>query len=179
MSSTLVIGGVRSGKSAWAVRYSQRFNRKVFIATASAIDEDMKERINRHQQERGDRWRTIEAGKDIVKALQSAHKTADIIVIDCLTVWTALIMNEAPTQDQVIQNHVIPLINKIERIKTEIVIVTNEVGMGVHPEYESGRQYRDLLGKINQSIAAVCENVILFVAGIPLAVKGTTPNANE
>lgn len=175
MSSTLVIGGARSGKSSWAIRYSDKFEHKLFLATASAIDHDMKDRIQRHQEERGEGWETIETGRKLVEMIQTNHTNQDCIVIDCLTVWTAIIMNDSPRHETIIHDSVHPLVETIQHTDTEIVIVTNEVGMGVHPEYESGRKYRDLLGKVNQEIANVCDNMLLFVAGIPVVVKGEIP----
>jgi adenosylcobinamide kinase/adenosylcobinamide-phosphate guanylyltransferase len=173
MSTFLLIGGVRSGKSSWAVRYADRYNHKTYIATAEPCDDEMRERIRRHQEERGEGWTTIEAGKNINDALHQSIESSDCIVIDCLTVWTALIMNEEPTHDAIIEKWINPILHTIENTKADIVIVTNEVGMGVHPEYESGRIYRDLLGTINQRFAQTCNHVYLFVAGIPTAIKGT------
>ena len=179
MSSTLLIGGVRSGKSAWAERYAQPFWRKVFLATAGTVDDDMRERIRNHQARRGEGWQTIETGKHLHQNLASVSAEPGCIVVDCLTVWTALIMNDNPSLYQIVNDHVKPIAECIQTAKADIVIVTNEVGMGVHPEYESGRRYRDLLGMVNQEIAEICDHVILFVAGIPTAVKGSVPNAQQ
>lgn len=175
MATTLLIGGVRSGKSAWAVNYAKPFKKKLFIATAEPCDEEMEARIRKHQEERGEEWECIEAGEKIIDALAKHGNQYDCIVIDCITVWTALIMNEEKEHDEIVKKWVTPLVKYIKTLKADIVIVTNEVGMGVHPEYESGRRYRDLLGMINQKFARVCGNVLFFVAGIPMAVKGTIP----
>ncbi len=179
MASSLLIGGVRSGKSAWAVNYARKFKRKLFIATAEPCDDDMKQRIHIHQEERGEGWTTIEAGRDILPALENSSDQYDCIVIDCLTVWTALIMAERESQQQVIQQWIEPLVQEIPKQTAKIVIVTNEVGLSVHPEYKSGRRYRDLLGMVNQKFARACDHVLFFVAGVPIAVKGSLPEGKK
>jgi adenosyl cobinamide kinase/adenosyl cobinamide phosphate guanylyltransferase len=176
MASYLLIGGARSGKSSWAEKFASRFQQKAFIATAQATDEDMKRRIERHRSNRGEGWRTIEAGKNLYLALVQAADLSECIVIDCITVWTASIMNEESTHDTIIQQWVDPVVDFIKTRSCHIVVVTNEVGMGVHPSHESGRYFQDLLGFVNQRFAQVCENVFFFVAGIPMVVKGTLPN---
>ncbi len=175
MASFLLIGGVRSGKSSWAVNYAQHYKSKLYIATAEPCDADMRMRIQKHQQERGEGWTTIEAGTNILYALEQAGDPYDCIVIDCLTIWTARIMEESKSHDDLIMKWVEPMVERIKAISKDVIIVTNEVGMGVHPAYESGRQYRDLLGLVNQRFAQACGNVLLFVAGIPTAIKGHLP----
>lgn len=177
MALYLLTGGVRSGKSGWAERFAKPYKRKTYIATAQPIDEEMMQRIDRHRRSRGEEWLTIEAGQLLLPALIQAADRSDCVVVDCLTVWTASIMNEEKSHDALMQQWVDPVIDQLPRLSCDAVLVTNEVGMGVHPSHESGRRYRDLLGSINQRFAQVCDHVFLFVAGIPMVVKGKLPDA--
>ncbi len=175
MASYLLIGGVRSGKSAWAVNYAKNYKKKTFIATATPCDHEMERRILYHQQERGEGWTTIEAGTNIIDAFRQAVEQSDCIVVDCLTLWTASIMNDGDESSEVIDKWVNPVLDVVKTTPSKIILVTNEVGMGVHPEYETGRKYRDLLGLINQYFARVCDNVLWLAAGIPIVLKGALP----
>ena len=154
----LLIGGARSGKSALAVEIGRRHGGEVvFIATAEPFDDDMRSRIARHRDDRPD-WPVIEAPLDLVAAIIAAVPES-LLIVDCLTVW---VNNELHHRGAVDADGVAAAL--AERIGPSVVI-TNEVGLGVHPETELGRTYRDELGRVNQTIAAIATKTLLMVAG--------------
>ena len=170
----LILGGVRSGKSSYAQQLaSDDGGRVLFLATAEAGDEEMKRRIARHKSSRPASWVTVEETLDIASALKTKTKTADVVVIDCVTVWLSnlLLRENAVTEDEVI-SEIDRLLNGYKHGKASYIIVSGEVGMGIVPEYPLGRIFRDLLGLANQRLAAKADRVVLMVAGIPVDVKG-------
>ncbi len=155
---TLLIGGARSGKSALAVEVGRRHDGGVvFIATAEPFDDDMRSRIARHRIERPD-WPVVEAPLDLHEAITAAPSES-LLLVDCLTVW---VNNELHHRGVVDASGVATAL--AERTGSSVVI-TNEVGLGVHPETELGRTYRDELGRVNQAIAAISTRTLLMVAG--------------
>jgi adenosylcobinamide kinase/adenosylcobinamide-phosphate guanylyltransferase len=167
----LVLGGVRSGKSRYAQQLAGRGKRVAVIATAEACDDDMRQRIARHRQERPANWTTFESPIALPETLLECGDSFDTILVDCLTVWTANVMQaEESDQDRVLA-HAKRLADALQSISATVILVTNEVGSGIHPNSEMGRNYRDLLGWVNQRIAAAADEVILLVAGCPLVVK--------
>jgi adenosyl cobinamide kinase/adenosyl cobinamide phosphate guanylyltransferase len=155
---TLLIGGVRSGKSALAVEIGRRHVGEVmFVATAEPFDDDMRLRISRHRHDRPD-WPVIEKPLDLGDAIAAAPGDA-LLIVDCLTVW---VNNELHHGGSVDAGAVADAL--VERPGPSVVI-TNEVGLGVHPETELGRVYRDELGRVNQTIASVATTTLLLVAG--------------
>lgn len=174
-SSHLVLGGARSGKSRYAVEQAAQSGRRVaFLATARAADGDMAARIARHRAERPPRWTTLEEPQDLVAACRRAATAHDVIVVDCATVWVANLM-ERGDDDRAVLAAADDLVKLQRERVVSLLIVSNEVGEGVHPSTELGRRYRDLLGFVNQRLAAAADRVTLMVAGIPLAVKDTAP----
>jgi adenosylcobinamide kinase / adenosylcobinamide-phosphate guanylyltransferase len=155
---TLLIGGARSGKSSLAVEIGRRHDGNVvFVATAEPFDDDMRERIAQHRHDRPD-WPTIEVPLDLGATIASAPDDA-LLIVDCITVW---IGNELHHGGEVDATAVADaLINR----PGPSVVITNEVGLGVHPETELGRRYRDDLGRANQAIAAIATTTLLMVAG--------------
>jgi len=174
MSSMLLIGGARSGKSRWAVDYAKKKRRKAFIATAEALDEEMAQRILAHQEERGPDWTTIEARQDLAQAIENAQGH-EVIVVDCLTVWVGQWM-QAAEDEKFLQEWVNPVLRLIPNHLDDILFISNEVGCGIVPEQAVARRYRDLLGTINQRFAQDCDIVLYFVAGLPMALKGNIPS---
>jgi adenosylcobinamide kinase/adenosylcobinamide-phosphate guanylyltransferase len=174
VSSLFVLGGARSGKSGFAVASQPDGARVAFIATAQAGDADMAARIARHRAARPGRWTTIEEPFELVRTLTSLDDKIDAVLVDCLTLWVSnrLLRGEA---DEAILAAADALAAAIPRGPYDVTLVSNEVGEGVHPETTTGRRFRDLLGTVNQRVAAVADRVVLMVAGLPLTLKAPPP----
>ncbi len=168
VSSLLILGGARSGKSRFAVGWHAAQARVTFLATAQAGDGDMRARIARHQAERPRTWVTVEEPFDLLPRLGGISDGA--VIVDCLTVWVANRMLRGDA-DEAILADAEALAALISRRPLGITIVSNQVGEGVHPETADGLRFRDLLGTVNQRVASAVERVVLMVAGIPLDVK--------
>ena len=168
--SLLIVGGARSGKSRFAVERLSRDARIVFVATAEARDESMAKRIARHRADRPLRWSTVEEPFDLVPALRALEGTCDGILVDCLTLWVSNLLLRGDRDDAILEQAE-ALAALLGRRLPSITLVSNEVGEGVHPETAMGLRFRDLLGSVNQRVAAACDMVVLMVAGIPLTVK--------
>lgn len=169
---TLVLGGARSGKSRWAQEHAARFPRVVFIATARGRDAEMRNKIARHRAERSSTWKTVEAPVNLPAAIRSESRNADIVLIDCLTLYVDNVMRYGAKAESRNHNYIVKLCEAIKSCTTSIIVVSNEVGSGVVPAFRSGRAYRELLGHLNQKVAAIADNVVLLVAGVPLPIKG-------
>lgn len=172
-ASHLILGGARSGKSRYAVSLQPARARVAFVATATAGDADMAARIARHQAERPGSWRTVEAPEALVATLRGLSGRVDGVIVDCLTVWVANLLLRRDA-DQAILDQADALATFIAQTAYDLTIVSNEVGEGVHPETADGLRFRDLLGVVNQRVAAVCQRLTLMVAGVPLAIKAPT-----
>ena len=174
---TFVLGGVRSGKSRFAQRIASGFGSVIFIATAKPSDAEMELRIERHRKSRPAAWQTLEVPVDLDVAISSLQDPKQLGVIDCLTVYLANVMSKAQGQESAIKEHTERLCSALKETRASIIVVSNEVGSGVHAATATGRFYCDLLGELNQRVAALADNVILMVAGIPVPVKGKVPLA--
>jgi adenosylcobinamide kinase/adenosylcobinamide-phosphate guanylyltransferase len=166
----LIGGGARSGKSRFALDYAeQRYTRRAFLATAQALDDEMRARIARHRAERGNGWITIEEPYDIASAIEANADEFDVIVVDCLTLWLSNIMLDPGREtDKELAN----LERVLERdLAADVVVITNEVGCGIVPDNPLGREYRDRAGEINQALARAAREVFWMVFGIPVTVK--------
>jgi adenosylcobinamide kinase / adenosylcobinamide-phosphate guanylyltransferase len=165
---TLVLGGARSGKSRHAEGLIAALPPPwTYVATAEAGDEEMAARIKSHRERRGAQWRTIEAPRELAKALAACGDGP--VLVDCLTLWLSnLMLAEANIEKETAQ-----LEETLAATKGPLVLVANEVGSGIVPGYPLGRRFRDMQGILNQRMAARAERVILMVAGLPLALKGT------
>lgn len=171
-SSHLVLGGARSGKSRRATELAaEHHGRVAFLATARALDGDMAARIARHRAERPPRWTTLEEPLEVISACRRAAAAHDVIVVDCVTVWVANLM-ERGDGDSAVLAAADGLAGLVGERLVATVLVSNEVGEGVHPPTELGRRFRDLLGFVNQRLAAAADRVTLMVAGLPVSVKG-------
>lgn len=165
---TLLLGGVRSGKSQYAQRLGERAGKVVFVATAHAADEEMRDKVERHRSSRPRHWQTVEEPLALAETIAHHAPTCDLIIIDCLTFFAANLLDAGGDQ----QKEIDALCFSLQSAGCSVVLVSNEVGSGVVPEYPSGRRFRDLLGEMNQRVARVASNVLLLVAGLPLVLKG-------
>lgn len=168
---TLVIGGARSGKSRYAQAEAARFERVTFIATARASDREMRQKIAAHRRERPRTWKTVEARRALDEVIRREASKADVLLLDCLTTYCGGMLGQIKTGAGR-RKHLDALVDAFRSASASMVIVTNEVGSGVVPAFKSGRVFRDLLGMMNQQVAAVADRVVLLIAGIPVAVKG-------
>jgi len=179
---TLVLGGARSGKSAYAETLAIHSGKDViYIATAQAGDAEMAARIASHRQQRSDHWKTVEAPIALAAAITQWSTPQNLIIVDCLTLWLSnLLFCEAKQFPQV--GEILPpacfydettaLMVALSRSAGEIVMVSNEVGMGIIAQGAVSRWFVDEAGRLNQRVAAISDHVRLVVAGLPMAVKG-------
>jgi len=177
-ASLFILGGARSGKSRFAVSGLGARTRVTYVATAEARDADMAARIARHQAERSPHWTTVEAPYDLVPQLSRALSTADAVVVDCLTVWVANLMLRGDSDDSVLKE-ADALAELAGSPRVELRLVSNEAGLGVHPATADGLRFRDLLGLVNQRVAAAASRVVLMVAGLPHMLKDTPPGSRH
>lgn len=178
---TLILGGARSGKSTYAqqlaARRAVRGEAVVYVATAEAGDDEMAERIAAHRAERPAHWQTLEAPRAVGAAIQSGAGQAGVILIDCLTLLANNVLALLPDAvtaaeaEAALAAEVEDLLRAYAASHAEWIIVSNEVGLGLVPPYPLGRVYRDALGRANQRLAAVADEVLFMVAGLPLVVK--------
>lgn len=168
MNSLLVLGGARSGKSRYAQARAEALDAElVFIATAQAFDAEMTERIERHRDDRGDRWTTIEAPVALAAAIRAECREDRVLLIDCLTLWTSNLL---------LAEHDIPaataeLVAAIGDATGPLILVSNEVGLGIVPDNELARRFRDEAGRINQQVAAAVDEAMFIASGLPLRLK--------
>ncbi|MDE5681033.1 MAG: bifunctional adenosylcobinamide kinase/adenosylcobinamide-phosphate guanylyltransferase [Mailhella sp.] len=180
--SLLCVGGTRSGKSDFALQYAQNIQGpKTFIATMQKnfanqqkeiTDKELQKRILNHQKQRNSTWTTIEEPYDLISAANLAKRNdSKIILIDCISLWLSNLLLANETEETVLKkiNDVAKMINDTQ---IPLVLVSNEVGMGIVPLYEEARIFRDIQGKANQIFAEACEAVITFSCGIPILIKG-------
>lgn len=171
--SHLLLGGARSGKSRYAVEQARVIGGlAAVVATARAVDRDMAARIARHRAERPAQWVTLEEPLDVAAACRRAARSHDLVIVDCITVWVSNLM-ERGDDDTLVLAAVDDLAKLLRERLVSIILVSNEVGQGVHPPTELGRRFRDLLGVVNQRLAAAADRVTLMVAALPLTVKDT------
>ena len=166
------MGGARSGKSRFAVVGLPPRGRVTFIATAEAHDADMAARIARHRAERSPHWTTLEAPHELVPRLAGALREADTVVVDCLTLWIANLVLRGDG-DKAILGEADALAALVATPPAALRLVSNEVGLGVHPATADGLRFRDILGLVNQKVAAAAHRVVLMVVGLPHLLKDT------
>ena len=171
---TLVLGGVRAGKSRYAQELAREGGRVLYVATAEARDEEMAARIAAHRAERPAAWSTLEEPIDLVTSLAPRLQDFDTVLIDCLTLWVSNLLLQDPDNEaksSVIQAQARRLIELYERFQASWIVVSNEVGLGVIPATRLGRDYADALGRVNQLFAAAADEVIVMFAGLPMNLK--------
>ena len=184
---TFITGGARSGKSSFALSKSLTVaGRKAYIATAEALDEEMTKRIEQHKKQRGKEWDTYEEPLEIAKVMKDLYGNYSALVLDCLTLWLSNLFMKTQGEGyglQTIETEIQNLLDSLRHFKSSaagdpdpgfcsLYIVSNEVGMGIVPENETARKFRDIAGILNQKIAKVSDEVYMMVAGIPMKMKG-------
>jgi len=171
---TLVLGGVRAGKSSYAQRLAVPGQRVLFVATAEPGDEEMKARIAAHRESRPPGWDTLEAPIDLAGAIAPLLHRYDTVLLDCLTLWVSNLLLKDPdleTARRIILPEAEGLLELYRSGDASWIIVSNEVGLGVMPPTGLGRVYADELGRVNRLVAAEADEVYFMAAGLPLAVK--------
>ena len=173
MSIYLITGGARSGKSTYAENLALKLckdsSRRCYIATAEAFDDEMRDRIRLHQERRADKFFTVEAPIELSKAVSDVCEggKADVILIDCLTVWTGNLLYHDRLDEKE------KLLYVLRKATCDVVLVTNETGMGIVPDNALSRRFRDEAGYLNQAVASIADVVVLMVCGLPVFVKGS------
>jgi adenosylcobinamide kinase/adenosylcobinamide-phosphate guanylyltransferase len=173
----LILGGARSGKSAYAEKLAAEMGHSIlYIATAEAKDEEMAARIEAHRRDRPATWQTLEAPCQVASALSQITISPDALLLDCLTLLVSNIILTLESQPQTaieaaIRAEIEAIIEVQQKLDIPLIVVSNEVGLGLAPPYPLGRVYRDGLGRANQHLAARADKVLLMVAGLPMAVK--------
>jgi adenosylcobinamide kinase / adenosylcobinamide-phosphate guanylyltransferase len=165
-----VTGGARSGKSSHALALAGTYRRRVFLATAEAFDDEMRERIARHRDEREEAFTTIEEPLMIDRALRNLPEGTEVVLLDCLTVWLGNLMHHlaAPAA---IEERIEALLDLLKEPPCDIILVSNEVGMGIVPENGLARSFRDLAGTLNRRVAAAATHAWLLCSGLPIVLK--------
>jgi adenosylcobinamide kinase / adenosylcobinamide-phosphate guanylyltransferase len=165
---TLIIGGARSGKS----QYAEAIVRELpppwlYVATAEALDDEMRERIAHHRKRRDERWQTVDAPRDLPETLGRLAEARRPMLVDCLTLWLSnCLLADIDTEEASDR-----LMAILEKVPGPIVLVSNEVGLGIVPDTPLGRRFRDAQGRLNQRVAGIADRVVMMVAGLPLTVK--------
>ena len=169
---TFILGGCRSGKSSLALRTAEAVDagQRIFIATAVPFDAEMQDRVRRHQKERGAGWITLEAPLALPEALTEHSREGRVVLVDCLTLWVSNLLLEW-TDAAAVENRIAELARAVQACTGPVILVSNEVGFGVVPDSQLGRQFRDLAGMANQAVAAEADEVIMTVAGIAVVIK--------
>ena len=168
-----MIGGCRSGKSSHALQTAEEMpaKSKIYMATCVPQDDEMRQRVAKHQKERSQSWETVEVPLDLPQAILENSRKENVILVDCLTLWLSNLLMETDDQNK-IEKTIDRLTAAIEKAPGTIVLVSNEIGTGIVPENKLARQYRDIIGLANQAVAKTAGKVIWTVAGIPVTVKG-------
>ena len=181
----LILGGARSGKSGFAQQLAQACSDEehrpvVYIATAEAGDDHMRQRIERHRRGRPSGWETVEAPQNVVAAIEAAGDSAAAIIVDCLTLWISNLLlaggeefNEAQaaSREEAILDEVEALTLAARKANSRVIVVSNEVGMGIVPLTRLGRIFRDIAGRANQALAQAADEVYVMWAGLPQRIK--------
>lgn len=175
VSITLYTGGSRSGKSRLAMEHALRFGRRAFLATAVPFDDEMRRRIAAHQVERGRQFHTIEEPRNLAAAMTRIPAGTEVILVDCLTVWLGNLMH-ANGSDKTWHPEIDEWLAVLKAPPANLVLVTNEVGMGLVPDTAMGRRFRDIQGTLNQKVAALADTVVFVACGLPLLLKGRIPS---
>jgi adenosylcobinamide kinase/adenosylcobinamide-phosphate guanylyltransferase len=167
---SLILGGARSGKSALAERLASSFDEVVYIATAQALDGEMSERIAHHRARRPAQWACIEEPLALAETLRARAAPGRCLLVDCLTLWLSNLLGAA--DESVWERERSALLSALPGLDGTVLLVSNEVGLGVIPMGELTRRYVDEAGRLHQALGQVCERVVFVAAGLPLVLKG-------
>ncbi len=167
----LILGGARSGKSTYALELAKKYKRVAFVATCQGLDKEMKQRIKLHQESRPRSWQTFEEPKNVDLLLKKLVNKFDCIIIDCLTLLVSNLLLAGGGQ-KTIEAKISKALAELKNKKTNAIIVSNEVGLGIVPEHKLGRDFRDIAGKVNQAVAKEATEVFFTISGIPTRIKG-------
>lgn len=170
---TLITGGIRSGKSRYALELAdaRSKNLKGFVATAEALDDEMTLRIARHRAERGSSFSTVEEPLYLARAVRKAQDETELILIDCLTVWVNNLLYRFSSDSKLVREAIRAFAGVMAEKRTDAILITNETGLGVVPDNPTSRRFTEELGNLNQQIARMSDEVIFMVSGIPVNVK--------
>lgn len=180
----LVTGGARSGKSIYAENLARERSKKVvYLATAAVVDDEMVERVKAHRLFRPDSWKTVEETINVIEVFDNIPEGTEVVLLDCLTFWISNMMmkrkGEGEPEEKEVKELELYLINearklseKLKEQKYTVIVVSNELGLGLVPPYVLGRIFRDVVGKANQMIAEAADEVYFMVSGLPLKLKG-------
>lgn len=170
---SLILGGARSGKTSFAEKLAVRESvRPLYLATAQALDDEMRERVRTHQVQRHPKFSTLEEPIALPSALRSAEGIHDIILVDCLTLWMSNLLGSGRDVAAAVDD-LVGALGEIEG--SQVIVVSNEVGLGIVPDNAMARSFRDLAGSAHQRLADICTNVYFVAAGLPLVLKGERP----
>ena len=175
----LVTGGCRSGKSGFALNTAEKIaaDGRIFIATSLQLDKEMKDRVLLHQTERGPDWTTIEAPIQLPEAVIKYCASGRVLLVDCITMWLSNLLLDQEIAPN-IGGYIEDIKSSLKRTACPVILVTNEVGTGIVPENRLARDYRDMVGTVNQELAELADQVVMVVAGIPVWIKGERKDLN-
>ncbi|MGL5440572.1 MAG: bifunctional adenosylcobinamide kinase/adenosylcobinamide-phosphate guanylyltransferase [Filifactoraceae bacterium] len=182
----LVTGGARSGKSKFAEDYCKKYSGKVsYIATAQILDDEMRDRVIKHREQRPSNWNTWEVNSNLSIEIDKIAKESSVSLLDCITImilnlmyinedmdYTIMTMEEINDVEKSIKDEIDRILDYVSKSKMDIVMVTNEVGLGIVPENRLSRIYRDIVGRINQRCGEMADEVYMVTCGIPIKIKG-------
>jgi adenosylcobinamide kinase/adenosylcobinamide-phosphate guanylyltransferase len=170
---SLVLGGARSGKTSFAERLAMRIGESpLYLATAEILDTEMAERVETHKRQRQGRFATMEEPIELTDAIIKASKQHDVVLVDCLTLWITNLLGANADVAGAVEELAVALA-QIKRAR--VILVSNEVGLGIVPDNPMARSFRDLAGAAHQRLAEICADVFFVAAGLPLVLKGALP----
>jgi len=167
----LILGGARSGKSTYALTLAGKNKKVAFIATCQGLDQEMRSRISKHQKARPKNWKTFEEPRDLTGLIANMGNGFDCIIIDCLTLLASNLILSGHREKDILNNFT-GLLAQLKKNKARVIMVSNEVGLGIVPLNKISRNFRDIAGRINQAAAKEAQEVYFITAGIPLRIKG-------
>jgi len=172
----LITGGARSGKSVHAEKLALEFPAPLcYLATAQALDDEMQQRVRLHRERRGEQWHTLEEPLDLLRALKDSDGRYGVVLVDCITLWLSNLLfaseNREGDLEELVLSDVRQFADGLRELESPLILVSNEVGMGIVPENRLARLYRDIAGRANQLLAAAADEVHVVISGIPLRLK--------